>query len=259
MSAVLDLDIESQLEDEAGTAVARRVPPVQLALLRGFELKCDGRPIQLPLSAQRLLAFLALQQRVVHRLFVAGSLWIEASEERANANLRSALWRLRRPGHPLIDVTVTHVGLAANVVVDIRQAEARARRFLSQPDGWKADPYELLLSGDLLPDWYEDWVLVERERFRQLRLHALESICESLTAEGKFGQAVEAGLTAVSAEPLRESAQRSLVRAFLAEGNRAEALRQYRHCRRLLHEELGVKPSPEMEELIKGLGPEHAA
>ena len=101
----------------------------------------------------------------LHRLFVAGSLWIEASEERANANLRSALWRLRRPGHPLIDVTVTHVGLAANVVVDIRQAEARARRFLSQPDGWKADPYELLLSGDLLPDWYEDWVLVERERY----------------------------------------------------------------------------------------------
>src|SRR6266571_3495035 len=54
------------------------------------------------------------------------------------------------------------------------------------------------LSIDLLPYWYEDWVLVERERFRQLRLHALEALCEQLTALGRFDHAVEAGIAAVA-------------------------------------------------------------
>ena len=71
---------------------------VRLNLLRGFELWCDGERVTLPMSAQRVLAFLALHDRPVLRLYVAGSLWLDASEERSYANLRSALWRLRRPG-----------------------------------------------------------------------------------------------------------------------------------------------------------------
>jgi DNA-binding SARP family transcriptional activator len=73
---------------------------------------------------------------------------------------------------------------------------------------------------------------------------------------GRFGEAVQAGLAAVKAEPLRESAQRSLIRAHLAEGNLGEALRQYHSFRRLLLEELGVGPSAELEDLVlplKGL------
>jgi DNA-binding SARP family transcriptional activator len=182
-------------------------------------------------------------------------LWLDTSEERANANLRSTLWRLRRPGHLLVEATLTHLGLAKDVSVDIRQAEAQAHQLLEESDGWGVDPFEISLSGDLLPDWYDDWVLVERERFRQLRLHALESLCERLTVAGKFAQAVDAGLTAVSAEPLRESAHRTLVRAYLAEGNPAEAVRQYRFCRKVLQDDLGVAPSREMEELMKGLRP----
>ena len=149
---------------------------------------------------------------------------------------------------------MTHLALAGDVSVDIRQAEASARRLLDDSDEWNTDPYQISLSGDLLPDWYDDWVLVERERFRQLRLHALESLCERLTAAAKFAQAVDAGLTAVSAEPLRESAHRTLVKAYLAEGNVAEALRQYRFCRKVLADDLGVVPSREMEELVETLG-----
>jgi DNA-binding SARP family transcriptional activator len=61
---------------------------------------------------------------------------------------------------------------------------------------------------------------------------------------------VEAGLAAVRAEPLRESAHRTLVRAHLAEGNRFEANRQYHNCRRLLQAELGLEPSRGLRELI---------
>lgn len=60
-----------------------------------------------------------------------------------------------------------------------------------------------------MPDWCDDWLVVERERLRELRIRALERVCEQLTAIGSFGQAIEAGMAAVRAEPLRESAHRS--------------------------------------------------
>ena len=99
-----------------------------------------------------------------------------------------------------------------------------------------------LVAGDLLPGWYDEWVVAEREHFRQLRLHALEKLCEQLTDEGRFGEAVEAGLVAVSGEPLRESAHRVLIRAYLKEGNRGEAIRQYEACRQVLAAGAGHRP-----------------
>jgi DNA-binding SARP family transcriptional activator len=61
-------------------------------------------------------------------------------------------------------------------------------------------------------------------------------------------------LAAVACEPLRESTHRAVVRAHLAEGNPAEALRQYRSYRQLLNDELGLPPSRQFQELIAGLG-----
>ena len=65
----------------------------------------------------------------------------------------------------------------------------------------------LIASDDVLPDWYDDWIDTERERF-QIRLHALERLCERLTVERRFGEALQAGLAALRTEPLRESAHR---------------------------------------------------
>jgi DNA-binding SARP family transcriptional activator len=96
-------------------------------------------------------------------------------------------------------------------------------------------------------------VLLERERFRQLRLHALERLCDRLTAQGRFAEATEAGLAAVAGEPLRESAHRALIRAYLAEGNPGEAVGQYERLRALLRDELGVSPSPLVDRMLADL------
>jgi DNA-binding SARP family transcriptional activator len=96
---------------------------------------------------------------------------------------------------------------------------------------------------------------MRRERFHQLRLRALEALCRKLVGMGRIGQAVQAGIAAVSGEPLRESAHRELVMAHIAEGNVAAALRQYEAFRRLLADELKLEPSEEMRSLVRGLNP----
>jgi len=223
----------------------------RIGLLEGFEVVRDGEPVYLPLSAQRVLAFLALQIRPVRRLYVAGALWLEVNEQRANASLRTALWRLAQTVCHVVEATPTHLALADDVEVDVVAARRMAESVIAGASSSDLDRSGLLChAGEILPGWYDDWVLIEREHFRQLRLHALESICEQLTVAGRFGEAAEAGAAAVKAEPLRESSHRLLIKAFLAEGNRVEALRQYEQFRELLDRQLGLAPSPLMDDLM---------
>ena len=128
-----------------------------------------------------------------------------------------------------------------------------ARRALesSEPDARLAAA--IVSCDDVLLDWSEDWVVVERERFRQLRPHTLERLCGELALQGDFGRAIELGLRAVSTEPLRESAQRQLIRVYLAEGNDVDALRQFHAYEALISDELGLEPSDEMVALVRGL------
>jgi DNA-binding SARP family transcriptional activator len=227
-----------------------------LRLLNAIELVAAGEPVPLPMSAQRVLAFVALHDHVLRRPFVAGSLWLDSPEERASANLRTALWRIHRCGLSLVQASGQQLSLHAAVVVDVRQSEALARRALDGTGPAAAELESSALSGDLLPDWYDDWIVLERERYRQLRLRALEALSERLADAGRFDEALEAGLAAVASEPLRESAHRAVIRVHLADGNLGEALRQYRLCGRLLREQLGIEPSSRMEELM-GRGGTH--
>ena len=230
-------------------------PEVRLSLLRGFQARVDQRPITLVWSAQRLVAFLALTDRPLTRAYVAGMLWPETTAIRASANLRSSLWRAHRSCSFLIAASSQQLALAVGVVVDVRAAVACAQRLLDRSAHCEDEDLGASaradLSADLLPDWYDDdWVVAEREQFHQLRLHALETMCERLTAAGRYGEAVDAGLAAVRAEPLRESAHQALVKAHLAEGNRLEAVRQYERCRCLLLDELGLEPSTALRTLL---------
>jgi DNA-binding SARP family transcriptional activator len=221
-------------------------------LLGRFGLQYEGKSISIPRTAQRLVAFLALHDDHMPRSFVAGALWPDTSEDRAAADLRSTLWRLGRSKHLLVESTREYLWLSSRVTVDIREGLKVLHDMLAQSvDSSSVDLAGLNQSGDLLPGWYEDWVVRERDRFHQLRIHALEGLCDQLTASGKFWEAVEIGQTAVASDPLRESAHRALILAYLAEDNRAEAVRQFRLYRELLRSELGVEPSQHMETMVR--------
>ena len=227
---------------------------VRLNLLSGFEVMSGSRIVPMSFASQRLLALLAIQGRPVMRNFVAFTLWPDKTEERANGNLRSALWRVRREGLGLIETTGSRLTLGRDVSVDLRVAILVAEGVLKGQRPVHPRPVlELLTLGSLLPDWYDEWIDSERERLRQLRLHALEALCVQLADDGDIPAAIEAGVAAVAAEPRRESSHRALVSAHIAEGNLGEALRQYETYRYMAHTELGVLPSQQMEALIAGI------
>src|SRR5262249_14604474 len=114
-----------------------------------------------------------------------------------------------------------------------------------------ADGQELeLLCRDLLPDWDELWLSAARQELRLLRLLSIEAIASAQLAEHRPSCALVIALLAVRDEPLRESAHRLVIQAHLAQGNLAEAAHQYLRYRALLWDDLGLFPSPGMEELV---------
>jgi DNA-binding SARP family transcriptional activator len=236
-----------------------RPPSAAVALLDGFTLDLPGRgpssaADDLPRAVQRLVAHLCLAPRLT-RTATAGRLWPDVPEDHAHGSLRSALWRLNKAAPGLVESSGCALRLAPGVRVDVRDLGEWTRRAVA-PSGEAADvvlPDPALL-GDLLPGWYDDWVLLERERLRQARLHALEAVAARLAAAGRHAEALDAAFLAVRAEPLRESAHRTLVEVHLAEGNLADAVRVYDSFRAVLWEELGVSPTQRMTDLVRGIG-----
>jgi DNA-binding SARP family transcriptional activator len=227
---------------------------VQLFLLDGFRLVSGGAPAELPRGLQRIVALVGLRPGT-SRSQLAGLLWPNMPEERALSSLRTGLWRLRRQGCcPMLARNGT-VRLAAGVGVDVDDLVRTAARIRDGGDPrWAED---VLAAGrhDLLPGWYDDWVLVERERLRQLRLHALEQIARAYLRSGQYGEALQAALEAMRTEPLRETPHRLIVQIHLAEGNAYEALHAYYGYRHLILRELQLEPSTELRALLEHLLP----
>jgi DNA-binding SARP family transcriptional activator len=228
-----------------------------VVLLGGFGLFWGSTLLSIPRASQRLVAFLALHGGMVRRTAVAGSLWPDASEHHACANLRQALARLQRTARTALAASKLELGLADEVTVDVRHARALARRLLdpaATPEPADLGPGAVgVLSAELLLDWDDDWVLLEAEDWRQLRLHALEALAGRLASVGRCGEAAGAAGAAVRADPLRESARASLIQVHLAEGNQSEAVREFARYQALLHGDLGLAATRRLCQLVDGL------
>jgi DNA-binding SARP family transcriptional activator len=223
-----------------------------LHLFGGPFVTYGRRRVDVPEGSKRLLVFVALHRGRVERRYAAGTLWPAGDDVRAAGNLRSALWRLNGAGIDLLWADKYGLAMREDVVVDSQVVSAWAARVI----GHSASVLDLRMMPcgaerlDLLPGWYDDWALVERERVRQRLLHALDALSRQLVRLRRCAEAVEAAAMAVKAAPLRESAQRALIEAHLAEGNWVEGRQSFDAYRKLLHRELGTQPDPELAAMV---------
>jgi DNA-binding SARP family transcriptional activator len=234
----------------------------RLRLFGCWTLVRAGYELNVRLREQRLIALIALQGSRP-RTYLSGTLWPDCTEQRAAGSLRAAVWRIEQIAPGLLDFDRRHIGFAQNIATDVLDLAGFAAR-IDEPEGrdgaepagnvaaW-ARELSVLAAGDLLPGWYDDWVLFERARFQQLRLQALEAAVDRLLDRGDVSSALAAALTAVGIEPLHEGAQRALIRVHLAASNYSEALRAYHDLRHNMLRELGIAPSVHTEALVHHL------
>ena len=147
----------------------------ELRLLGGFQLSCGGRSIQTTPSLERVVAFLALEDRPLPRAYVAASLWPETSDCNACANLRTTLWRLHEPDHDVLETSGSHLALRSDVWVDVHAVEAAARRYRTT-GAIPGHDFVDQVRGELLPGLWDSWLVFERERLRQEIVNLYEVI-----------------------------------------------------------------------------------
>lgn len=219
--------------------------PIRLQLLGAFAMRVDGDRVHLGRREERLLAFLAMRG-TSHRPYVAGTLWPNSNEERALNSLRTAVLRVRRVAPEMLEADGSTLTLPTRVVVDLVEL-IHCTELVIQHNRCDLERAEYLLgTGELLPGWYDDWVIFERERLHHRRIRALEVLATHQLDEGHPDLALAAARDAVSLEPLRESARRLLIRAHVASGNRVLAAQVFTEYRSDLVRDLGIEPSPEL-------------
>jgi DNA-binding SARP family transcriptional activator len=226
--------------------------PLVLHLFGGPFVTFGHRRLKIPEGSKRLLAFVALHRGRVERRYAAGALWPAGDDIRAAGSLRSALWRLNGADVRVLSADKHSIAIRDDVLVDVHIVSSWARRLIR--GSASIDDLGIMPWGvdalDLLPGWYDDWALAERERIRQRLLHALEALSRELVQLRRSAEAVEAAMIAVGADPLRESAQRALIEAHLAEGNWVEGRRSFEAYRDVLAKELGTEPGRELAAIV---------
>lgn len=228
---------------------------IELRIIGCFALRVDGVRVEISGVPARVLGFLALQRRPVGRPHLATVLWPDVAPERALGNLRSALWRVPSCARAAVEEDAGSLSLAPHVRCDVAPAllgTARGRR--ETPAA--LDLRDLLAwawCDELLAGWYDGWVLDARDALQERRAVLFEDLAAGSRATGRRRDAVMYATLAVGSQPLRESAQRELLRAHLELGHVPEAMRLYRELERMLLNELGVRPSAETVSLMASL------
>jgi DNA-binding SARP family transcriptional activator/predicted ATPase len=227
-------------------------------------------------KALALLAYLAVTRRPHSREKLAGLLWGEMPDEAAKGNLRKILSTLREVAGPelIIDRQSVAINPASPVWLDTAVLEAQLSKILYRGRGAAAsaqsanillesDVREIeeaisLYRGDFLEGFYvhsapafEEWVLSERERLRQMALHALYRLVGHYTAKGDYGQGLDHATRLLALEPWHEEVHQQMMLLLALSGQRSAAIDQFETCRRLLADELGAEPNRDTVDLYR--------
>ena len=253
---------EGNLETHRRAPAARpSLRMLEVRLLGQFDMRLDGVPVVLASrQAQTLLAYLALNSGVAHRREkLAGMLWPEANDAQARNNLRYTLWQARK--------ALARRGSSADRFL---RTDKIAVTFLRESDFW-IDAGELLrpvepsvgsdaliaslshYGGELLPGFYEEWVLRERDRISAQYDQRMNLLLDRLMEEARWAATFEWAERWIAKAYAPEPAFRALMRVHAALGDAGGVSAAYARCRDLLRQQLGVDPSPQTARLFQDL------
>ena len=244
-----------------------------IRLLGPFEATLNGELITGFHSdkARALLAYLCVEVQIAHRREkLVGLLWPDYPENNARANLRTILANLRRiiGDYPPTDnikassefLFITRQTIQFNLDSDVY---VDALELLTVLEGQKANLLDLeaavthyrgeFMAGFSLPGSpdFEEWLLLQRALFERLILKTLHTLAKLYITQGAYDRALPHVWRQVELDPMREIAQRQLIRLLAYNGQVSEALIQYETLRRLLNDEIGVEPSLETTKLYE--------
>jgi len=243
---------------------------LQIRFLGQFDVRADGKRLLISTrAAQSLFAFLVLTAGTPHRREkLAGLLWQDVSDENARRSLRQELWRLRKvlnsqppsedaPARAneylLADELTVAFDAAASYWFDVAQLEQSPSSDERLNDLTRQVG---LYKGELLPGFYDDWVLLERGRVEQVFELKMQQLVELLVQQERWTAALEWGERWIAQGHTPEPAYRALMLAHAALGNPSQVTLNYERCIHALQNELGVEPSEETrvlyEHLLKG-------
>jgi DNA-binding SARP family transcriptional activator len=220
-----------------------------------FTSSKKAAPFICPRENRILPAYLPLHPTAHSREKLAALLWGDSSDTAARGSLRKALNLLRKHlGNEIIQtdrekVQLNPVNPAYALRADAVEFERQASQLLSahNPDLSSID-FDLY-QGELLSDFYDEWILTEREHYHTLCFKALLRVVEILRAQSEYEAAIQYAQRILKNDPANERAHQHLIFCHAASGDRDEALQQYEACRRVLERDLGVNPARETQGL----------
>jgi SARP family transcriptional regulator, regulator of embCAB operon len=225
----------------------------ELRLLRSWQLRRGADVVHVAVRQQRLITALAINGPRT-RSYLVGLLWPETPESRALESLRVALHLISRPVPGLLVNSGPMLSLSEYVDVDLHRLRDQIRE-LSQAglNGNVSSCLQELRDSELLPGWYDDWVLFEQTRLQQDRLHAYHIIARESLLRRDYESALEAAEAALEVEPLYESAVGLLIEAERRRGNNAAALRAFNKYETKLKSDMGLVPSRAIRQLVSDI------
>jgi SARP family transcriptional regulator, regulator of embCAB operon len=239
---------------QPAAAAPRLVPPSAgpwaLRLIGGWHLGRGCDEYIVPRRQQRLIALLAVRGSL-RRSVAASLLWPDGSDVQGSNCLRGTICQVSRQLPGLLAVESGRIRLASDVEDDLGAIRMQLDGQVDVQGAAAASRIQLLGRCELLPGWYDDWVLEAQDQWRIMRVEALQQLAAHLLERGDTPGAVEAAASVMQIDPLDEEAQQLVLRAQLAEGNRVLALRGYADFSSRYFSELGVPPSFSTGQLLE--------
>jgi predicted ATPase/DNA-binding SARP family transcriptional activator len=230
---------------------------LEIRLLGRFEVSRDGKPVAITSRpAQSLFAYLILNAGTSHRREkLAGMLWPDSLEETARDNLRHALWRMRKALESASSTRFLHaddISIRFNESSDFWLDAAELEKLKEHAS---SDEMMTVLSdyqGELLPGFYDEWVVLEREHLNSIFEHHMARLMSLLQEEKRWLDILDWGERWIKLGQKPEPAYRALMTAHAAKGDMSKVAATDERCVKSLRE-MGVEPSEQTQSLYEKL------